>query len=128
MRINKTDWRGRCLQHPNIMFGTALKNARTRSKKKNVPFDLSREFITNLFDKQDGRCYYSGLKINIVKEDPKVTIDPFKMTLDCLVPDNGYVEGNVVWCAYCINSMKQKMTQGDLIKVCEAVVEFSKKP
>tara|TARA_B100000131_G_C17968007_1_gene553188 strand:- start:462 stop:857 length:396 start_codon:yes stop_codon:yes gene_type:complete len=118
-------WRDRCLRHPNIMFGTALKNARKRANKRSIPFDISREYIIKLFEKQLGRCYYSGMDMNVVKKDPNTTIDPFKMTLDCLEPDKGYVEGNVVWCAYCINSMKQRMTKSELINICKAVVNFS---
>tara|TARA_R110002020_G_scaffold50716_7_gene143251 strand:+ start:34361 stop:34753 length:393 start_codon:yes stop_codon:yes gene_type:complete len=118
-------WRDRCLKHPNIMFGTALKNARKRAGKRSMPFNISRDYIIELFESQLGKCYYSGIDINVVKKDPKTTIDPFKMTLDCIDPQKGYVEENVVWCAYCINSMKQKMTRDDLIKVCKAVVSFS---
>lgn len=118
-------WRDRCLKHPNIMFGTALKNARKRASKRGMPFNISRDYIVELFKAQSGKCYYSGIDINVVKKDPKMTIDPFKMTLDCIDPKKGYVEENVVWCAYCINSMKQKMTRSDLIKVCKAVVSFS---
>jgi hypothetical protein len=109
------------------MFGTALKNARSRAKKRGISFDISKEYIKNLFDIQSGACYYSGLKLNVVKDNPDVTIDPFKMTLDCIVPSKGYVIGNVVWCAYCVNSLKQKMTKEDLVMVCEAVVLHTNK-
>ena len=107
------------------MFGTALKNARSRAKKRGLSFDISREYIKNLFEMQKGECFYSGLKMNVVKDNPSVTIDPFKMTLDCIDPHKGYVAGNVVWCAYCVNSLKQRMTKEELVNVCKAVVKHN---
>ena len=118
-------WRDRCLSHPNIMFGTALKNARSRASKKGLPFNITREYIKALFEEQGGMCHYSGMQLNVVKNDPDVTIDPFKMTLDCIDPLRGYAVGNVAWCAYCINALKQKMTKEKLISICEAVVSHN---
>ena len=96
--------------------------ARDRSLKRNIPFDIDREYVKSLFEDQNGSCYYSGIPLNIVKNDENVRIDPFKMTLDCIDPSSGYVKGNVVWCAYCVNSLKQKMSDKDLLRVCTAVV------
>jgi len=122
-----TSWRDRCLTYPNIMFGRAVKNAKLRALKKNIEFELTKEYVINLFESQGGLCYYSGIKMNIVKSDPDNMIDPFKMTIDCINPDKGYVEGNIVWCTYCINAMKQKMSKERLVSVCESVVNHSKK-
>jgi hypothetical protein len=109
------------------MFGRAVKNAKLRALKKNIEFELTKEYVINLFESQGGLCYYSGIKMNIVKSDPDNMIDPFKMTIDCINPDKGYVEGNIVWCTYCINAMKQKMSKERLVSVCESVVNHSKK-
>lgn len=117
------NWRDRCLNHPNIMFGNAVKSARTRAKKKGLPFDLTREYVTSMFNNQDGLCYYSGLPMNIVKSDVTKTHDPLKMSLDCVDPSKGYVEGNVVWCAYCVNALKLKMSKDDMVDICRAIVK-----
>tara|TARA_Y100000034_G_scaffold112912_1_gene147353 strand:- start:258 stop:644 length:387 start_codon:yes stop_codon:yes gene_type:complete len=122
MKTEVKRWRERCLEHPNIMFGTALKNARSRAAKKNIPFDITRKYIKDIFENQNGECYYSGLSLNIVKGDPMVAIDPLKMTLDCIDPSKGYVMGNVAWCAYCVNALKQRMSEEELINICKAVV------
>ena len=110
------------MAHPNIMFGQALRKARMRAKKRSIPFEITKEFILNIFNEQDGKCYYSGLNMNIVKEDPDDLMDPMKMTIDLINHRKGYVPGNVVWCAYCINSMKQRMTTEQVISICNSVV------
>ncbi len=118
-------WRDRCITYPNIMFGQAIRNARMRAKKKGIGFDITRKYVKELFDLQGGLCYYSGIDMNIIKEDPEVMIDPLKMTLDLIDSNGGYVPGNVVWCIYCINAMKQKMSKDRLVSICKSVVNHT---
>lgn len=121
--MSNLSWRARCLNYPNIMFGNAVKSARSRAKKKGLPFNLTREYVINMFNEQDGLCYYSGLTMSIVKSDITKTHDPLKMSLDCVDPEKGYVEGNVVWCAYCVNALKLKMSKDDMVDICRAIVK-----
>jgi hypothetical protein len=116
-------WRQKCLSYPNIMFGRAVANARGRALKKDIPFDLTRDDVMEMFEEQDGKCFYSGIKMNIVKSDALKTHDPFKMSLDCVDPSLGYVKGNVVWCAYCVNALKLKMSKEAMTDVCRAIVK-----
>jgi len=116
-------WRQKCLTYPNIMFGRAVANARLRAVKKGVPFELTKDEIMKMFDEQGGRCYYSDIKLNVVKSDASRTHDPFKMSLDCVDPSLGYVKDNVVWCAYCVNALKLKMSKQSMIGVCRAIVK-----
>jgi hypothetical protein len=116
-------WRQKCLNYPNIMFGRAVANARSRAAKKGLPFELTRDEIMSMFEEQDGRCFYSDIKLNVVKSDASRTHDPFKMSLDCVDPSLGYVKDNVVWCAYCVNALKLKMSKKSMIDVCRAIVK-----
>jgi len=118
-----TSWRQKCLDYPSIMFGRAVQNARYRSKRKNISFELTKEYVMDLFEEQDGKCYYSGIQLNVVKENKDRTHDPFKMSLDCVDPELGYVKGNVVWCAYCVNALKLKMSKEDMLNVCRHIVK-----
>jgi len=116
-------WREKCLEYPSIMFGRAIANARNRASKKEIPFDITKDYILSLFESQGGRCFYSDIQLNIVKENEERTHDPFKMSLDCIDPALGYVEGNVVWCAYCVNALKLKMTVESMVDVCREIVK-----
>ncbi|HIK67407.1 MAG TPA: hypothetical protein EYF95_05505 [Flavobacteriales bacterium] len=116
-------WRQKCLNYPNIMFGRAVANARSRASKRGIPFALTRDEVMKMFEDQGGRCYYSDIKLNVVKSDASRTHDPFKMSLDCVDPTLGYVKDNVVWCAYCVNALKLKMSKKSMIDVCRAIVK-----
>ena len=109
------------MDNPNIMFGRAFRSAKRRALQRNISFDITMDYLIELYNSQDGKCFYSGERINVVKENENRTHDPFKMTLDCLVPQKGYVRGNVVWCAYCVNSMKQKMSISKMLSVCSSI-------
>jgi len=121
--MTNAGWREKCLSYPNIMFGRAVTNARSRAIKKGIPFDLTRDDVIKMFEDQDGRCYYSDIKLSVVKSDASKTHDPFKMSLDCVDPALGYVKGNVVWCAYCVNALKLKMSKESMIDICRSVVK-----
>jgi hypothetical protein len=47
-------WRQKCLNYPNIMFGRAVANARSRASKKGLPFvnalklKMSKESMTDV--------------------------------------------------------------------------------
>jgi hypothetical protein len=116
-------WREKCIEYPAVMFGSSLRKARERATKKGIPFDLTKEYIMNLFEEQEGRCYYSDIKLNIVKVDKTRVHDPFKMSLDCIDPNLGYIKGNVAWCAYCVNSLKLKMPVENMISICRQIVK-----
>ena len=118
-------WRNKCIEYPNIMFGRALANSRNRALKKQIDFNLDRDYIIKLFKDQSGKCYYSGIELNIVKKNADTIHDPLKMTLDCIDPKKGYVRGNVVWCAYCVNAFKQKMNIGQMVDICKKIVKTS---
>lgn len=107
----------------NVMFQKAYRGAYRRALKKSLPFCLSVSDIKEAFDKQNGRCYYSGIEMHIKKKNTKELHDPYKMTLDCINPEKGYVAGNVVWCLYCINSFKQKMEKKEMMQICIRMLE-----
>lgn len=70
--------------------------------------DLTVDYLVSLYERQDGYCYYSGEKMVFGWVDGKVHHN--SLSLDKLDPAKGYVQGNVVWCSYLVNTMKQNMT------------------
>lgn len=117
-------WTERCIKYPGLAFGDSLRKAKARATKRKVPFNLDKEFLSDLFEKQSGMCFYSGVQLNVVKKGAQLN-DPLKMTLDCVDPDKGYVKGNVVWCAFCINSFKQKMSIEQMVDICSGIIKTS---
>ena len=115
--------REECIKNPNIMFRRSLNKAKERASKRGLPISIDKQYIIELFNEQEGKCYYSGLQLNIIKSDKDRVHDPLKMSLDCVDSEKGYIRGNVVWCAYCVNSMKQKMPVEDMIGICRQIVK-----
>lgn len=120
-----TGWLEKCNKYPIIMFSEALRKARKRADRREVPFNIDKEYLISLFEGQNGRCYYSGVQLNIVKNKTGVLNDPMKMTLDCIDPSAGYTKGNVVWCAYCVNVFKQKMSVNEMVQICNGIIKTS---
>lgn len=81
----------------------------TWRKASNVESDLTVDYLVNLYYQQNGLCYYSGDNMVIGWVDGKVNNKT--LSLDRLDPDKGYVKGNVVWCTYLVNTMKQNLSQ-----------------
>lgn len=81
---------------------------KSRASKKNIDFDLDADYLTNLWEKQNGNCFYSNIPMkNSMKQDGFQSWDG--PSLDRIEPEKGYVKGNVVWCAFGINSFKQSL-------------------
>ncbi len=118
----KKSWAARCEANPNLLFSKAIANAKKRSKEKGLVFEIDIDYIKKIYSEQSGKCYYSKLPLNIVKSQESGLHDSFKMTLDRLDPNKGYVKGNVVWCAYCINSFKLNMSKDKIVEVCKAII------
>lgn len=66
-------------------------------------YDLDEEYIRDLLNKQDGKCYYSRVPLEIGN---KLT----NPTLDRIDSNKGYIKGNVVICTEIMNSMKNDLT------------------
>jgi len=85
-----------------------LAASKSRAKKKNVPFTLTFEDLLAQWDKQNGKCFYTGLPLKIKIEscvDNKEVV-----SIDRVEPDKGYSRENVVLCCDCVNTMKSNLS------------------
>jgi hypothetical protein len=78
-------------------------------KASAVQSDLTVDYLIDLYNRQNGLCYYSGEKMIFGWIDGKVNHN--SLSLDKLDPSKGYVQGNVRWCTYLANTMKQDLTE-----------------
>jgi hypothetical protein len=93
----------------------------TWRKASCVPSDLTVDYLVNLYNQQGGCCYYTGEKMIFGWADGKVR--PQTMSLDKLDPDKGYIKGNVVWCCYLANTMKQNMDEKTFYSVLQNILK-----
>jgi hypothetical protein len=78
---------------------------KTRSKSKNYKFDLTADYLIELWQKQQGKCFYTQKDLVITDK-----FDFWTATLDRLNPSEGYTQGNVAWTIHGVNCFKQELT------------------
>lgn len=96
-------------------FKTSLYSMRYRAKKKGIEFDITFDNLRDLYFTQKARCFYSGLPFDF--EDPMGVL-----SVDRVDNAQGYIEGNVVWCRFGVNSLKSSRTYEGLVDICKKVV------
>lgn len=84
---------------------------KNEAKKSGTPFDLTTEILVELFQKQDGRCFYTDLKMSIALGEGNTR---YQLSLDRIIPERGYTSGNVVWCTRKANTIKSDMTLDEM--------------
>ena len=122
------EWREKNLKKDNEeallwYFARQLSGYRMRAKKKNVPFDLDKYFLFDLFCNQHGKCYYTGDPLiwnNYGKKVARIT----SMTLDRLTPNRGYTKGNVVLCTMHSNLAKLSLCEEEFYVFCENILKI----
>ena len=85
-------------------------------KKRNIEIKISIEYMLDLYKKQEGKCYYTKRQMSV--EPNSLT----KMSLDRIDSNKNYEEGNVVWCIWSANNMKQDLTIPDCIKIMSEMI------
>ncbi len=98
-----------------------LVDARGRCKKlKRAEPVLTDSYLYELFKQQDRSCALTGAPLSLITEDPLC------LSLDQIEPENGYIEGNVQWLAWCVNRAKGDLSLVDFYDMCETVLEYRK--
>lgn len=99
-------------------IGTRLTDAKARTNKSGLPeCDLDKDYLYALFKEQQGLCA-------IAKTVLKVEVGSLEcLSLDKIIPDLGYVKGNVQWVAWAINRAKGELTMDQFVSMCQRVIE-----
>jgi hypothetical protein len=105
-------WRG----YGNVP-GKKLSRIIKGAKNRNIEVNIDIKFLSELYEKQNGKCYYTGLLINF---------DDGSASLERVDSKIGYEESNVVWVHKNVNIMKRDLTYDDFYNVCRLVVENKK--
>lgn len=87
--------------------------------KRNLEFSVSIEYLWELFQKQDGKCYYTGEELTLSTRNTK---GGMTASVDRLDSSKGYLEGNVVWCHKDVNVMKMDKSEQDFYELCQKIV------
>jgi len=75
--------------------------------KRRSGIEISRSYIMDIYNKQSGLCYYTGIKM--ISDVNSV----FKISADRVDSNISYVDGNIVLCCWGVNNMKQDLSIDD---------------
>lgn len=93
----------------------ALKSAKDRAKKFNLPFDLTYEYLESIYT---GKCAVTQLPF--VFQSGKNNI--YSCSLDRIKPELGYVKGNVRFTIWGFNLLKYTATDKEVLEIATAVL------
>lgn len=91
--------------------------AKIKCRHLNREFNLVKQDILNLWNKQNGKCYYSGLEMSVMHDDPMI------FSIDRIESSKGYTKDNIVLCCLTFNVMKLDFSKTDFIKYCKIIAE-----
>lgn len=101
------------------LSGTYYKSIINGAKIRNLDFDLSKEYLWELYIKQDKKCALTGLDIKLERRFGH----GFTQTasLDRIDNSKGYIVGNVQWVHKSINFFKRGYSEDKLYKYCKLI-------
>lgn len=88
-----------------------------KGRRTPIELSISKEYVWDLFLKQDRKCKLSGLPLHF----PKTSKGSYTASLDRIDSSLGYIEGNVQWVHKDINMMKNKYENSYFINICKLI-------
>ncbi len=101
-------------QHTNI-FRNRFLQARSRAAKRNIEFSITVETLETLYQKQNGKCFFSGMALGLTQDRKYV------LSVDRLNSSMGYTPDNVVLVCAAINTMKSDLSVDEFIDIVKNV-------
>ena len=98
-------------------------NSKQRAFVKSMDFDISLDFLCNLWDKQEGKCALTGVQLSLKKE--KARWNSNLVSLDRIDNDKGYLKNNVWLVTTKVNFAKGTQSYKDFLEMCYKVIEVS---
>lgn len=106
----------------NQLLDLRCKQAYQRSCKKGWEFNLSPEYLANIYRKQSGKCFYSGIDMEISLKNEQ---NSKTLSIDRIDSNKGYTSENVVLCCNIFNVMKMQMSKEEFINSCKIVASYN---
>lgn len=82
---------------------------------RNIEFNLTKEYLDELYKKQLGLCAITGDKLPDINES----------SLDRIDSNKGYIEGNVQWVTVQANKCKHILSMKELYEFCKKVLNHA---
>lgn len=94
-----------------------------RAKSKEWKIDFEKEYLLELWNKQNGLCALSGLQMTFSKTG---VCDPMNVSVDRIDSNKHYTKDNVQLVCYVLNVMKTNLPMKEFLKICKSVIKYNK--
>lgn len=120
---NRTD---RLIKKDNVTYyiKDRFYGAKHRAAKKNIPFNLTIEYLEKLWEEQNGICAISGIVMSHTILEGKLDTNA---SIDKKEPSLGYIQGNVQFVCNRVNMMKSNMPIDNLLHFCKLIINNNEK-
>lgn len=89
--------------------------AKVRAKRKNISLEIDADFLKELWNKQEGKCFFSNIKMK------KDGTGNYTGSLDRINSNMGYTKENVVFVLSIVNSMKNSLSENEFFNLIEVL-------
>lgn len=90
----------------------SVNKAKARAKRKQVAYKINDVYMISIFPK-DMICPVLGIEMAWEGERDRTP------SIDKIIPNRGYVEGNVIWVSTRANRIKQDATPEEMMKIAK---------
>lgn len=106
-------------EHRIIMSAirSKISQAKSNNKRTDRDFNITDQYIYELWLKQNNRCIYTNEEFVIEKYHNA------NLSIDKIVPDLGYVEGNIQLVCWAVNRAKGDLSHDVFLKMCGIIHE-----
>ena len=97
-------------------------NASERAKRKGIPCTITKEFILDLWNKQNGLCAISKIPMTYEMDAGRVYTN---ISIDQIEQGKGYTEDNVQLVCMAVNQLKSDWDMNTVKYICKMIVNNS---
>lgn len=128
-RSQNQNWGQKAIaRNSKYFFRSWLAIWRSKSnKRRDMEFTLTLEQLDELFDQQNGRCYYTGEKL-ILATGAKFAVAETNISIDRIDNAKGYTIDNIVLCTKLVNISRNLLTQSEFIKMAYNITRHHTEP
>lgn len=94
--------------------------ARSRALSKNIPFTITKEYLVDLWNEQEGKCAVSGIPMTYEIDNGRIFTN---VSVDQKNPGQGYTNENTQLICQAVNQLKSDWDMDTVLYICKQIVD-----
>ena len=113
---------GRCKECKRKQNQARVLGASERAKRKGIPCTITKEFILDLWNKQNGLCAISKIPMTYEMDSGRIYTN---VSIDQIEQGKGYTEDNVQLVCMAVNQLKSDWDMNTVKYICKMIINNS---